>query len=164
MLFSLLVCAARAVISPEEAYEIAMLKREEMAGEGDKFEQLWHRVEGMLDYEDMNVAEAAQTWEDMLSQDVVYHWHNNGKCEGLTQVYACFKREKTIKSESDADIRNRNHRVETVQQGSIQSVRMDISIFRRGATKPERVSELFWIHVSPESGLITRINRWTFEE
>lgn len=164
-LISILLCMARAAFSPEESHEIAMLKREEMESVGsDRFEQLWHRIESMLDYEDVPVREAAQTWDDILSEDVVYNWHKNGECDGLFQVYACFKREREIKEDKDTNIRNRNFRIETVQDGAIQSVRMDITIFRRGAMQPERVSELFWLHFSPSDSRITRIHRWTFVE
>jgi len=164
-LISLLLCAVRAAFSPEESYEIAMLKMEEMEVVGsDRFEQLWHLIENMLDYEDVPTREAAQTWDNILSEEVVYNWHNNGECEGLVQVYACFKREREIKVDKDSNVRSRNFRIETVQDGAIQSVRMDISVFRRGAMKPERVSELFWLHFSPEDSRITRIHRWTFVE
>ena len=165
LISSLLLCVVRAAFSPEESREIAMLKREEMKVVGsDRFEQLWHRMENMLDYEDMPVREAAETWDDILSKDVVYNWHKNGECDGLYQVFACFKHERMINVEKDSNIRSRNYRIETVQDGAIQSVRMDISVFRRGSMKPERVSELFWLHFSPEDALITRIHRWNFVE
>jgi len=156
---------AHAVFTPEEALEIATLKQQDMEDTGnDKFEVFWNRVQDMLDYEHVPVRDIAETWNDILTEDVVYVWHRKGKCNGLQQVYACFKHEQGIKSEANSNVRSQHSRLETVKNGAVQSVRLDISIYRRGANKKEDISELFWLHFEPETKRISMIQRWTFVE
>ena len=86
---ALVVCICDAILSQEEAFEIAMMKKQEFQREEGEslFDECMSRVVTMLDYEDLNNEEAAETWNDVLTRDITYRRVGNGECKGLAQVY-----------------------------------------------------------------------------